>query len=439
MEKDVFQPTITTIEGFVEGKSETPVHTHEIPLPNQLPAPVDTKQWPIEVLKSSAINSLINQNEDLHSRLTVQIRKNALTEEKMNALHKQLENKSSQLENLKDQIIVYRKKDQAVTDRYTKVDSEIKAKQEKIDFLEVKYSEYYNTTSSKLEELQHEVVTLSTKKSLLARHKRRLLKIAKKYRVEIDKNILKVEEYESTISTLQQQLGEAAEHIQSMSKNNKSLVDELEGKYNQLKLDSSNSIENLSKQIDSLSEQLSRQNEVEDSNINLKNSIITLKRQLEAQDIDAQSNLEKVQKELGSFRIEAKEKTVQLHKLEEQNSNLIRANEKLENLVKESTEENENIKILWKEHQSENERLQEQNSSLQKLNRQLSLKMNEYRQEMKNLKVRLEAKTMFSEGNEKYSDIGDQKKQEEHNRTIEKIDHLLKEIQSGFTNNSSTK
>ncbi|MEZ4872603.1 MAG: hypothetical protein R2827_10295 [Bdellovibrionales bacterium] len=387
--------------------------------------------WPIDVLKSSAITTLINQNEDLHSRLSVQIRKNALAEEQIHKLRQTLEEQKSQLENLKDQVIIYRKKDQVVSSRYSKVDQELKKYQDRIDFLELKYSEYYSTNSNKLELITEENQLLESRSRRLGRHKSRLLKIANIYKSEITRLKTDIDEISKVVETTQTQLGEAANHIQTMSKNNKENIDALESKYQDLKTHSSNTISHLHDQIDELNEKLKQHNSVVELNISLKNNIVNLTRQIEARDEETQNEIERIQSELGRYRMEAKQKTVELNQIEKKYEQTLALAEKSEKERKEAEEENENIRILWKEHQSENEKLIEQNQSLQKLNRQLSIKMNEYRSEIRQLKVQIEAKTLFNR-DAKIGFDEESKSAEEHQQTLNKIDHLLQEIQTGF-------
>src|SRR4051812_42622505 len=78
----------------------------KIALPNQLPKGVDFCEIPASAMKSSTLESLISQNEDLMARLSVSLRKSNQFEEKAAVLARENQGFRAKFETLHEQYLV---------------------------------------------------------------------------------------------------------------------------------------------------------------------------------------------------------------------------------------------------------------------------------------------------------------------------------------------
>lgn len=111
MEKGYFQPASSA---SFENDSRamdfeiTAEEAERVPLPNQVPA---AAQVPIELLKSSTVQSLISQNEDLSARLNVALRRLMLLENDNDTLKKANQGFQTQFAAFSDQIMIWKEKE----------------------------------------------------------------------------------------------------------------------------------------------------------------------------------------------------------------------------------------------------------------------------------------------------------------------------------------
>src|SRR4051812_21731739 len=77
--------SVPSHDGMMDTQEYIPV-----PLPTQVPTPPNLSQLPSEVLHSGTVETLIAHNEDLIARLKVNLRRNALLEQQILGLEKQI-------------------------------------------------------------------------------------------------------------------------------------------------------------------------------------------------------------------------------------------------------------------------------------------------------------------------------------------------------------
>jgi len=82
-----------------------------IPLPDEMPATFNYSHLPKEILKSSSVESLISQNEDLATRLKVALRRLALLENENQKLSEEAGRARLSQTAVADQILIYKEKD----------------------------------------------------------------------------------------------------------------------------------------------------------------------------------------------------------------------------------------------------------------------------------------------------------------------------------------
>ena len=135
-----------------------------VPTVQNLPTPNDFSQWPLEVARSKAVEALIQQNDDLMARLSVQLRRISALEEELNMSRQGNERTKFQYENLKDQLLILKQKAQALAGRKENSDHVVKAIKDKTRRLEeelrvseIRYAELYQTHEEKQSQLLNRI------------------------------------------------------------------------------------------------------------------------------------------------------------------------------------------------------------------------------------------------------------------------------------------
>lgn len=82
-----------------------------IPLPTEIPAPPSLENLPLDVIHSATVEMLLQQNDDLSSRLKVNIRRNSQQEQQILELKKQIHHLEQSNENLKAQNAIVKEKE----------------------------------------------------------------------------------------------------------------------------------------------------------------------------------------------------------------------------------------------------------------------------------------------------------------------------------------
>ena len=100
-----------------------------IPVPSDMPEPIKHGDFSAGVKRSSAVEALIQQNDDLMSRLSVSLRRIADLEERVQTQALENGKYKSRYENLKDQVLVLKEKAKILTERKGAEESE--ARQER--------------------------------------------------------------------------------------------------------------------------------------------------------------------------------------------------------------------------------------------------------------------------------------------------------------------
>lgn len=129
-----------------------------------MPKPNDFSQWPLEVARSKAVEALIQQNDDLMARLSVQLRRISSLEDQYNHSRQENEKIQSQYENLKDQLLILKQKAQALAQRKDTGENIVKALkdrakklEEELRVSEIRYVELYQLHEEKQKQLLNRI------------------------------------------------------------------------------------------------------------------------------------------------------------------------------------------------------------------------------------------------------------------------------------------
>lgn len=430
------------------------IDSRQIPLPEEIPKN-DVEKLIKTQPKSSAIETLILQNEDLMSRLAVNIRRSSLLEETIDQLHNKDVETQKQLENIKDQLLILKKKDRMISQRQHSAVHQEKELKEKIQFLEQKYAEYYTITELELENRSSDAETMLKKLKRLQKYRRHIQPLSRKLNSRLRELRTENKTLREKKQTLEENLEKAANHINfqanafekeknSSQKEFEERVHDLTQKYSEEITQISQNLKEKSEHNEKLKQQIDKMNIVYDENIELKNDLIQFKRQSEQLKSTFEEDTQKLQEDLTQYRLDLKNKVIHNKKLSEQ---VVEATSKSKIAQGESQkmkEQVESLQLLWNENQQENENFRQKNSSLQKLNQELSLKLNQQRTEIKKLKNQMDQSLLHSRQEIKQLKMKmtlSNKQSESHNQQesiqftqeiIDKMENLICEIQTGF-------
>ncbi|MCB0393921.1 MAG: hypothetical protein KDD25_05150 [Bdellovibrionales bacterium] len=135
-------------------QNQTLQKIHQVPLPNEIPYAARDLNWQNESSSQSpgfsqTVSSLISQNDDLHNRLSVILKRNAELERRLSQyqeMHSQITNEN---DSLRDEFSLYER-------RFQKAELDVKKARERQIEAEGRYAEYYSNTQHRVEELNDE-------------------------------------------------------------------------------------------------------------------------------------------------------------------------------------------------------------------------------------------------------------------------------------------
>ena len=109
-----------------------------IPLPDEMPSTFNYAHLPKEVLKSSSVESLISQNEDLATRLKVALRRLALLENENQKLGEEAQRARLSQTAVADQVLIFKEKDNLWKQKLQQAEKQKEIQTEKVLALQTK-------------------------------------------------------------------------------------------------------------------------------------------------------------------------------------------------------------------------------------------------------------------------------------------------------------
>lgn len=307
--------------------------------------------------KSQALQSVINQNEDLMARL-----KTAMF--RISELEGQLEEKD------------------LITAKFKKEREDLFEQNMILKEKEMIFRERTEKSLQRGEDLKEENAELLGRLEKVERAFRRLFKYREKLRTQIP-------EFKS-LRKKSRRLTEVNTHLRTQ-------VEELSARLQRIHTEMSEAQSNLiadyETQLQSLTQKASERDLFKSAKVEFENRSIELERELgNLKSAYTKENFA-LKADLDQYRKQSKELIVQCETLKAQvATQSLNLNEVTEE-SKRLSDQVESLQILWKEKQEELERSQEKNRSLQKLNQDISQKLNETKREVALLKQKLEAES----------------------------------------------
>ncbi|MDZ4661421.1 MAG: hypothetical protein SGJ18_07345 [Pseudomonadota bacterium] len=464
-----------------------------IPLPDQLPKKLDVSSLSKEQLESQAIENLLNQNDDLMARLSVNL-KRALKLEQLNrdGLNKNKE-LVQKMEYLNDQVLILKEKSKHTIERKEKTERGFSEITSRYDELEKHHTDiliktdqqsrfFEDTIENQKILLESAEVAYQKGERKFQRYQRRIkkyiapviLELKSKFldladdceslksdwyhhREELEKKVRRAEKYRTRIKRVApamlrhfKQTIEEQKKFETQLQHLTTAHQELKGKsletlnyigIQKTTIDSQfKKIAELENQVlvqDSTLTQLKgennkillKSNSFEEKIVELDNRIIFDHRRLAEKNVQFQKDLDDAQSIIGSIRRENNEKDLSLGALNEEVEILRKVNSDLK--IKNANLDNEvsSLTALWNDYRVRMDELKLKEESLRALNTELMLKLKAHREENDQLTEQKHTHTHYSK---KRIDI----LSKENEVTLTQLNHLetlMAEIQSGFS------
>lgn len=337
--------------------------------------------------KSSAIDSLLAQNEDLNARLKVLLKRLSSIEEENLQLTQEHREIKNQLINLSDELAVYREKEstwkeRSITAKETLEIQQVQIRQKEVEFAKLRSQEWemrehLKSRFEKMEKAYHRLLRYRARIMLLVRPRfKSLLSLTK----EQESRALQYKrELQNTEIQCQQLINKNIEQIKRVKEALRQSEEEkisLISQFEQGRKDLNTEIETL-----------------RESNIELRKRAGQLERSLERQDY-LENKLIYAERENNDLRDQFSEEykkiQMQMHEWRSKSHSLIVENEALTQKLNETElqyaktkeisnrldEQMEAMRHMWKEKVHENEKLRKERETLEQLNSNLSEKLN---------------------------------------------------------------
>ena len=341
-------------------------------LPDHLPMPLQRDQMPAELLRSSTIESLISQNEDLMARLKVTLRRLSILENDNHRLNAENLNQKQTTSQATDRLLVMKEKDNLWKSKVDELESSKQSLQEKL----INIENAYQITKAQAERLSkyHERVRTHVKPFV-----QELKKYSKTLETRQEELKTSLEKKEAQLSDLRHQMLELTKisrsQIEILEKKNWQVTEHFEIMNQQLVMES-DQLKELNTTLSEKAERLQifkeRVDHLENENIELRRRIETSndRYQIEIQDI--QSRFQGQTSEVARLNVEHQDAKDRLMEEFELRKNL-------EKQVFDLRHQLDSLRFMWSAKNDETEKLRLAQGALEKLNVDLSSKLQEIR------------------------------------------------------------
>ncbi|MBX2986549.1 MAG: hypothetical protein KF802_01510 [Bdellovibrionaceae bacterium] len=370
------QPSLSNLE-FEAGETAgipafAELSLRSIPLPDELPAPASRRDLPKDILKSSTVENLISQNEDLMARLKVALRRLSVLEDENHRVLRESENLRHQASVAEDQRLVLKEKDRAWKGKTDELQQQKDLLAEKNRALESRL----NAQEAELERLRR------FQDKVEGRIKPHLVQL-KEYAKDLEGRLAR---QENEVARRDASIQDLRHQIIEVTKNSRQQVEIAESRTHEL-------IESYEKSIEDLREQLSVSQSVR-QDLELRSARLRRTEQrcdeLENECIELRRSKEELSQRFGSecqrLMDQGEESSRESAKLKIENEDLrakvLDDHGRIQHLEKQSLDlqaQLESLRYLWTSRNDENERLKLSLSALEKINLDLSSKLQELR------------------------------------------------------------
>ena len=365
--------------------------------PDQIPERLDLSGVPESALRSSALDAVLQQNDDLMSRLSVSLRRISFLEDKVKETVAEAEMYQARHDNLRDQILVLKEqakrlsaKNESLAGEHSRHDQVVNELKEQIRILEVRYAELFQTHRSSRQKAEAEIARAEQIADRYRKYRQKIKLALPKIRNELKAFKIQTAQKDTAIADLRKNLNETTQYIAEQGQNHKRELRELTESYEAKIKANEAEIEMLVEQNKLLGERAKEFDRLQSDRYRLENELVVAKRREQDGRENFESELRELQTQLAKFRGESKQLALELQQVTVSRDETKATSEETRRLNQALTEQVESLQTLWQEQQTKIENLTEQKASLQRLNQELSVASNKQRLEIRELKEKLE-------------------------------------------------
>jgi chromosome segregation ATPase len=356
----------------VTAQPPRPFSVENIPLPDEMPSAFNASHLPKDILKSSTVENLISQNDDLMTRLKLSLRRLATLENENHKLADEAQKARMSQSAVADQMMIFKEKDQLWKQKLTQAEKDRDIHVEKTRGLQ-----------TKVEKLANEV--------------ERYHKYHDRIKNQVKPYIQQLKEYSRALESKNQalnadhqraeaQISDLRHQIVEVTKNSKLQIELREKSAHEM-------VQYYEQQVQTQAQELKK---LEDLNKDLEIKALRLNKSLEKQDelenqlVETMRSKEEIKTRLEQEIVRLQDKASDLHRsntryeLEQADlRDLAMSNEiAIKNLQKENvdlTQQLDSLRYMWNAKVEETEKTRAALQSLERLNVDLSQKVNELR------------------------------------------------------------
>jgi chromosome segregation ATPase len=369
METETFQSAFLANLDF---EQQTSNRSESIPLPDEMPRRNDFSHLPKEILKSSTVENLISQNEDLMARLKVSLRRLSLLENENQRLSEDTQKARMSQSSTTDQLLIWKEKDNLWKAKIDQLENE-KAVQ-----------------TEKLRAYQEKSQTLASEMSRHLKYQEKIKTQVRPYVAQLKEysrtQDLKLVETENMLANREAQLRDLRHQMMDVAKNSiyqvevqdkksKEMIEFYEGQITKMTEDLAHLTrvqEELEIKSLKLHGALERQDSLENELVAIRRSKDEMRQRLESDLSQTTERMQELSKQNQKLGVEHAD--LQVRVIDDQ--------EKIQKLEKahfQMQEQMESLRYMWNAKNEENEKLKAAAAALERLNIELSQKLSEIR------------------------------------------------------------
>lgn len=346
----------------------------KIALPDELPRPADRANIPQDILKSSTVENLISQNEDLMGRLKVALRRLSAIEMENQKLTEVARKATLSQTAVRDQFMILKEKDQVWKNRTDILETEKNILTEKCKALEEKTA----SLSASVERFQkyHDKVRTQVKPYIA-----QLKEYSRSLQEKVDNECRVTNQNLALIADLRNQIIEitkvSRQQIEIETKKNQDLTSFYEAQIDSIQKEVE-VLREIRKDHDfktlKLNKALERQDWLENEVIQVSRSKDELKNRLEEEVQNLQTRILELNRQNQRLGIEHSDLQIRVVEDSQEMQKLRSENEQLR-------EQLESLRYMWSAKNDETEKLKSALGGLEKLNIELSQRINSMREQ----------------------------------------------------------
>lgn len=393
-----------------------------VPLPTEVPPPPDLSSLPPHILHSGTVETLIGQNEDLMSRLKVNIRRNSILEQQL-LENERINSELTHVNNsLMSQLQILQEKERLMREKSSRIDSHQDGLRAEIEMLAVRL---------RAAEERREQLSMSLKRE--QRFSRRVRSwvrpLVNRLRVNLDQATSRLATREAQVSDLRARLDESTVYAQNLEKqynrDQARLVAQYEERQKSLEAD----LKVLSEKAQHVVEAIACKAEAD-------NRIVYLERQNEEMERCFKNELFELQNQLGKYRQEAKILAVETLEYDRRLNEATQELNSLRQSYSHLQDQFESLQTVWADSQKRLDAARLQQESLNALNQELSRQLKNVRKLQENSTLEspssVGTETTPSTGSTAALNSENKKDLKTLDERFNKIENLLVELESGM-------